>query len=46
MNEDFTHKLEIAIEHLTVALRLFLETKEYYASLHLAGAAEELFKKI
>ncbi|WP_175660592.1 hypothetical protein [Burkholderia ambifaria] len=38
-----TSKLEVATELLTEALRIYLEGKAYFASLHLAGAAEEIF---
>ena len=40
-----TSKMEVATELLTEALRLYLEGKAYFASLHLAGAAEEIFGK-
>ena len=38
-------KLEVACEHLEVALRLFFEGKEYFAVITLAGAAEEILGK-
>lgn len=37
-----TTKLEVASELLTEALRLYLARRAYFASLHLAGAAEEI----
>lgn len=45
MEDGVTEKLDIAIEHLTVALRLYYETGEFYAALHLAGAAEDLLSE-
>lgn len=38
-----TSKLEVATELLTEALRIYLEGKAYFVSLHLASAAEEIF---
>ncbi|WP_244818569.1 hypothetical protein [Caballeronia sp. Lep1P3] len=40
-----TSKFEVACELLNEALRLFLEGKSYFASLNLAGAAEEILGK-
>jgi hypothetical protein len=37
-----TEKLDIAKELLEVALFLYYEKEQYYASLHLAGASEEI----
>lgn len=37
-----TTKLEVATELLTEGLRLYLEGKAYFASINLAGAAEEI----
>ncbi|MCG6976866.1 MAG: hypothetical protein LJE56_10795 [Acidiferrobacterales bacterium] len=41
-DKGFTPKLEIGLELLETSLRCYFETKEYYSSLHLAGAAEEI----
>ncbi len=37
-----TTKLDVATELLTEALRLYLDGRSYFSSLHLAGAAEEI----
>ncbi|WP_293681334.1 hypothetical protein [uncultured Phenylobacterium sp.] len=36
-------KIQIALEHFSCALRLYLHERCYYSALHLAGAAEEHF---
>lgn len=36
-------KLEIASEYLELAMQLYLEKRNYFCAIHLAGAAEELF---
>ena len=42
MKATLSDKHEIALEYIEVAIRLFDEEK-YYSSLHLAGAAEQIF---
>ncbi len=38
-------KLDIADEMLETAIELFLDEKKYFSSLHLAGAAQEIYGK-
>ncbi len=38
-------KIDIALEYLEVALGCYLESGQYFAALHCAGAAEELLGK-
>lgn len=45
MSDDIHNKVEIAIEQLEVALKLFLNEGSYVSALSLAGAAEEILGK-
>jgi hypothetical protein len=38
-------KLSIACEYLDMAMQLYIEERNYFCAIHLAGAAEELFGK-
>lgn len=44
-DNKYIPKLDIAIQHLTVALRLYFETEEYYSVIHLARAAQEIMRQ-
>jgi hypothetical protein len=43
MAEQTVAKLDIAQEYLDLAIKLFLAGANFFCSIHLAGAAEELF---
>jgi len=42
MPERMYDKIDIAVEYLNLASRLWLEDHEFFSSAHLAGAAEEI----
>jgi hypothetical protein len=45
MAETNYTKLEIALQFLDTAMRLYIEEQDYFSVIHLAGAAEELLGK-
>lgn len=40
-----TTKIEIAVEYLELAIEQYIKRQNYFSSLHLAGAAEEILGK-
>ena len=45
MAKSVFKKLSIACEYLDMAMQLYIEERNYFCAIHLAGAAEELFGK-